>query len=441
MSSSHDVASKEVLSGRVDELLRTHIHDRRSPAFEEVRELVYELEQGRNELELQNQELAKVQQRLEAYRDRYVDLYDFAPLGYVTLDEDGYVQETNLAGTKLLGADRDGLIGYPFLRYVAQEDGDAFLEHLHNCVGRRQEVVSEMTLVANDGRPIAVQLRSIPISEPEMQITWCKTAITDITERKRAEEEIRQAQQRVLELQRREKERVEAELNKARDVLVRQTRLATVGQLSVSIAHNLRNPLGGIRNAAYLLKRKIPPQDSKCHEYLSFIEEELVAANEIITACVAISQGRPLSKRQVALAPILTQARSHVAAADDIQWRYLLEPEPFIVSADADQLEQVFKQLFLNSIEGLGHSGTITVEAVHAGSYDEILVRDDGPGVRQDMRDRLFEPLATTKSRGTGLGLTLCRQIVEQHGGTIELLPDNALGAVFQIRLPSSSTA
>jgi PAS domain S-box-containing protein len=567
MSNPEQVPPKEpsAFSERVNQLLRAHLRDLQSPAPEEVQNLVSELEQRRSELEMQNQELLKTQQQLEAYRDRYVDLYDFAPLGYVTLDEEGYVQEINLAGTRLLEAKRDELIGYPFASCVAKEDEQVFLEHVRKCVTERAEVVSELSLVVRGGRTIAVQLRSIPISEPQMHATLCKTAMTDITERKRAEEslkqernllrtlidnlpdcvyvkdsqsrfiaanlavarimgaatpsdllgktdrefypanlaaeyladeqeilrskqplvdkdephvdpigsprvilttkvpfkdsqgnvvglvgisrditarkqaeeEVRQAQQRVLELQQREKELVEAELSKARDALVRQTRLAAVGQLSVSIAHDLRNPLGGIRNAVYLLKRKISPLEAKCHEYLKIIEDELVTANEVITDCLAISQGRAPIKRPVALLPILTQARCHVAAGEQIQWRYILPSEPFLVCADASQLEQVFKNLFLNAMEALGESGTIMVEAAHVGGYDEILVGDDGPGVRQDVRDRIFEPLVTTKPRGTGLGLTICRQIIEQHGGTIELLAADQPGTSLQIRLPA----
>ena len=81
---------------------------------------------------------------MEAYRDRYVDLYDFAPLGYATLDGDGYVQEINLAGARLLGVDRDAITGYQLGDYVAQEDQEAFLNHVRKCVTERREVTAEL---------------------------------------------------------------------------------------------------------------------------------------------------------------------------------------------------------------------------------------------------------------------------------------------------------
>jgi PAS domain S-box-containing protein len=116
-----------------------------------------------------------------------VDLYDFAPLGYVTLDDDGYVQEINLAGASLLGADRDALIGYVLGNYLAEEDRQAFLDHVRQCARERHEVTCELRLVPTSGRTITTQFHSVPVEGPTDE-TFCKTAITDITERRRAEE-------------------------------------------------------------------------------------------------------------------------------------------------------------------------------------------------------------------------------------------------------------
>jgi PAS domain S-box-containing protein len=180
------------LDSRVDQLLREYIRDLQAPSPDEVRRLVYEIELRKSKVEQQNEELRKIQQRLEAYKDRYVDLYDFAPLGYVTLDGDGYLQEINLAGAKLLGAERAALTGYAFGECVAKDDRIAFLDHVKECVRERHEVTSELRLLAVGGQAITVQLRSIPIEGPQDE-TLCKTAITDITERKDMEEAIRQS--------------------------------------------------------------------------------------------------------------------------------------------------------------------------------------------------------------------------------------------------------
>ena len=174
-----------------DRLSHAHVHDPKSPwTDEEIQQLAQECEVQRREQEAQNQEFQKVQRQLERYRDWYVDLYDFAPIGYVTLDEDGYVQEINLAGAAMLAADQDRVIGYPLVEYVRDEDRATFQEHISRCVQAREPVTSEITLTATDDRLISVQLHSIPIIDEDQETVFCKTAVTDITERKRAEEQL-----------------------------------------------------------------------------------------------------------------------------------------------------------------------------------------------------------------------------------------------------------
>jgi PAS domain S-box-containing protein len=158
-----------------------------------------QLRAQQEELQRKNAELQETQRRLEAYRDRYVDLYDFAPLGYVTLDEDGYVQEINLAGARLLGAEREAVTGYPFSDYVAKDDLPVLSKLLRKCVEEHQEVTAELRLMAQDGRLIPAQVHSIPVHGAmtaggfQEDATFCKTAITDITQRKAMEETIRRS--------------------------------------------------------------------------------------------------------------------------------------------------------------------------------------------------------------------------------------------------------
>lgn len=191
MSNADPTPSNCPLTDKVRQLLDTEIKNLHAPLLDEIQRLVDEAQQYQAGLERENEELRKTQHFLEAYRARYVDLYDFAPLGYATLDQDGFLQEINLAGAKMLGADREALTGYSFREYVAEEDRQAFLDHVRQCVRQRREVTAELRLVAKDGRPMAVQVRSIPIEGPK-EDTLCKTAITDVTERKRAEDALAQ---------------------------------------------------------------------------------------------------------------------------------------------------------------------------------------------------------------------------------------------------------
>ncbi len=256
-----------------------------------------------------------------------------------------------------------------------------------------------------------------------------------VTDRQRAEQQTHEMQIRLLQSEQEEKQRVEAELQKVSDQLVRHTRLATIGQVSASIAHELRGPLGAIRNAVFLMKRKAPPERTEWIGKLDLVDREIVAADRIITELTAMSRGKKPDKKTVPLGPIISAARSRVAGRESVAWHISCEPDPFVVHCDAEQLQQVLRNLFSNAIRAMGAEGQITVEATRSDEHDQILVCDDGPGIPAEQRDQIFEPLFTGRSNGTGLGLTICRQIIQRHGGTIDVV-DRSQGAAFLIQLP-----
>ena len=260
-----------------------------------------------------------------------------------------------------------------------------------------------------------------------------------ITERRRAEEAAQQAQKTLLHQQRREKEHIEQELKKAKYKLIRQTRLATIGQVAASIAHELRNPLGAVRNANYFLQRRMPGDDPKWTEYLTIIEREIGTAERIISTFLEMSRAKEPTVQAVDLNEAVRRAIDRIEGIDRIDLRCTLEPDPFIVKADPAQLQQVLVNLLTNAVQAMNGTGTIDVTAALSEDFDTITIRDHGPGIAEKVRDEIFEPLFTTKAKGTGLGLAICRQLVERHGGTLDLVEMETNGAAFRIRLPRQS--
>ena len=159
---------------------------------DEQHHLVHELQVHQIELEMQNRELREVQQALETSRDRYADLYDFAPVSYVTLDEEGIIREINLTGAALLRTERANLIGKPFLPFLVRRDVAAFMNHLRQCKGADERVATEVLLRTRDQRQIDVQLFSVRFRDAERQTSLYRTAITDITGHKREERMLRE---------------------------------------------------------------------------------------------------------------------------------------------------------------------------------------------------------------------------------------------------------
>jgi PAS domain S-box-containing protein len=175
----------------------------------EFQRVVRELQVHQQELEAQNAELRETQQLLEVSRDRYADLYDFAPIGYATLDEKGHIHEINLTGAAILGQVRLRLLNTLFGMFVAKSDLKIFHHHLRQCRQSSGPVITELTLTIRGRDPIRVQLHGVPIRDPVRQTTMYRTAIRDISARVRAEEALRRA---LIELEDRVRERT-AELD------------------------------------------------------------------------------------------------------------------------------------------------------------------------------------------------------------------------------------
>jgi len=230
--------------------------------------------------------------------------------------------------------------------------------------------------------------------------------------------------------------RLEAELATIRDQLARQTRLAAVGQVAASIAHDLRNPLAVVRNVASVLKLYLPAGDAETQGYLQLIDAQVEGASRIISNLMESVRAKQATKQLVDLGAAAAEVFAALANRDEVRWRFDGQPAPFMVHADPVQLRQVLGNLMGNAAEAMRGRGEISVEACQEGPFDIIVVRDTGPGIPPQIRDTLFEPLVSTREKGTGLGLAICRQIIERHGGTIDLMPAESAGAAFLIRLP-----
>jgi PAS domain S-box-containing protein len=175
------------LRNRAEKSLRKRSADLGKSPVKDVQKLVQELRVHQIELEMQNEELRKAQVELMESRDRYSDLYDFAPVGYFTLDEKGLIVEANLAGADLLGFERASVIKKGFSQFVASGSQDAFYSHRKQALENGSKQVSELELKSKNDRLFYAQLQSVAVEGNEGNAIQFRTAVVDITERKRAE--------------------------------------------------------------------------------------------------------------------------------------------------------------------------------------------------------------------------------------------------------------
>ncbi|MBA3944658.1 MAG: PAS domain S-box protein [Herpetosiphonaceae bacterium] len=231
---------------------------------------------------------------------------------------------------------------------------------------------------------------------------------------------------------------MEARLSEAESGMLQAARLAAVGQLAASIAHEINNPLYAARNALYLLEEDLP-EELRSGPYLTMASEQLARIARIIERMrdfyrptrgeVGRCNINQLLEDTLALAELnVPQGRMAMVfvPAND------LRP----IMGNADQLRQVFLNIVLNAIDAMPEGGTLTVRTEAGPTVALIEIQDTGIGIPEELRERLFEPFFTNKPNGTGLGLSISAHIVTQHGGQIEVESMVGRGTTFRIVLP-----
>jgi two-component system sensor histidine kinase HydH len=203
-------------------------------------------------------------------------------------------------------------------------------------------------------------------------------------------------------------------------------RLATIGQLGASIGHELRNPLGVIDSSLYLLRQHLGPDIASSRnvaKHLDRIACEVVRANKTISDLLDLARNRPPQVQRVVARKLIDGAVRVSSLPETIQVEILTSPAELLIEVDPDQIQQVLVNLLTNAAQVMPDGGHVEVRAelMPDGRGAQLRVLDDGPGVPVAARHRIFEPLFTTKAKGSGLGLALCRCIMEAHGGTIAL--------------------
>jgi signal transduction histidine kinase len=229
--------------------------------------------------------------------------------------------------------------------------------------------------------------------------------------------------------------------------LARQERLATLGQLAGTVGHELRNPLFAITNSLYILREEIRDQTDGTKRALARIDRNVERCNAIVGDLLDYARPRELHREEVEVDKWLAEMLDDYAVPDGVTLRRELAPAGAAM-VDRNRFRQVMVNLLDNAAQAImdaRRNGSpagprqVTVRTQHGGPFVRIEVRDTGPGIPSDKLPKIFEPLFTTKSFGVGLGLPTVRQIVEEHGGTVDAACPPGEGATFTICLPRRS--
>jgi signal transduction histidine kinase len=283
-----------------------------------------------------------------------------------------------------------------------------------------------------EGRDLWIDASLFPIMDSEGNISSVVCQWVDITARRQAEEALQAYSDRLEEMV---TERTRA-LEQAQERLIRQERLAVLGQLSGSIAHELRSPLGAIKNATYLLNLLLENHDSDLREILDILDRQILTSEQIINNLLEFARTRQSQKQLVDINQVINQALARIDVPDDVILQQDLADLPPI-SADSAQVGQILGNLILNAIQAMPAGGHLTLKTcLPQPAWVTVSIADTGVGIPPENRERIFEPMFTTRPKGIGLGLALVRMLLEAHGGTIRVESAVGQGSTFTVELP-----
>jgi len=224
-----------------------------------------------------------------------------------------------------------------------------------------------------------------------------------------------------------------------REQLRHKERLAALGQVAAGVAHELRNPLATIRLRTQMNQRAV--SDSAVQQSCSMVLEEIDRLNGIVERLLYFS--RPLNLEVesfdlVLLVKDCINAKATMVRSDSIRFVFDATGAPVMIRGDRSKLYQVFDNILSNAIDALGPVGTVELKVLDKNGYVTVECSDDGHGIPEEIRDKLFDPFFTTRPKGIGLGLSITYEIVRAHEGTIEITSSPTKGTIVTVRLPAA---
>jgi PAS domain S-box-containing protein len=427
------------LRSRAEEVFKSCGADRSATGIEQKNlgiglenplELIHELQTFQIELELQNEELLRSQQELMESRASYAELYDFAPVGYLTINPRGIIHKANLTFADMISTSRADLVDRPFSAYVLFEDQDIYYRHLRALFDSNERQVCELHLKQKSGETLCVQMESNVASNGPEKTKTSRTMVSDITQRKQIE-----LDRQTLDHQ-----------------FLRVNKIESIGTLAGGIAHDFNNILFPIMGFTELTMKGLPA-DHPLQENLEAILKGAIRGSNLVKQILLFSSSKYDKKKPTLLQPlileVLSMLRSTIPA--NIEIEHYLNEEPCLVFGNGDELYAIIINLCTNAFHAMEHKGgklTVSLDRVDSGTahdmglssvnYCCLKVHDTGEGIAPGIMEKIFDPYFTTKKfgKGSGLGLSVVHGIVKNYGGTITFKSEKGMGTVFSLYLP-----
>jgi two-component system nitrogen regulation sensor histidine kinase GlnL len=358
--------------------------------------------------------------RSDFSNDLYANIVDSVGDGVIAIDATGDVTLMNPAAEELTGVSRKTAQGNPFARTFR---GEEILIDMVTKTATTGMALSDHENVAlkRPAHPVPVSVTTTPLLAANGEQMGVILVLRDLTNIRELEDAVRHAD-----------------------------RLSSLGTLAAGLAHEIKNPLGGIKGAAQLMEQEIPA-DSELRDYTRVMLKEAQRVNRIVDELLDLASPRKLQQvptniHQILGDIILLQKRS--SSGKNILFQKNFDPSIPPILADEGLLTQLFLNLIKNAVEAVGENGAVKVTSRIVSEYSmtqkgerrsrmvAVEVNDNGTGISKEQQEQLFTPFFTTKNKGTGLGLAICHKIVAEHRGMIKVESEPGKGTTFSVMLP-----
>lgn len=334
---------------------------------------------------------------------------------FVTIDTQHRVVFFNKAAERIFGFKREEVLGHDLNKIMAptcsRNHREAVARYLETAVPRRIGHDTEITATRKNGKTFPANI-SFSVSHVEGE-TYFTGIVRDLTETKALHERI-----------------------------MKSERLAALGQVVAEISHEIKNPLMMIGGFARRLTQET--KDEKALSKLNIIVKEVARLENLLSELRDLYSSRTLDKQDMDINELLREVYELVRGdceARHLQVVFKPDPQELIVTGDREKLKQVFINLAKNAGEATSEGGSVSLTASRKGNKAEIVVADEGCGISEEQKDKVFKPFFTTKKGGTGLGLSVSKGIVEDHPeSTLIFESRQGKGTAFKVTMPLSRT-
>lgn len=392
---------------------------------------------------LEQEQAARV--KAEAAESKFRSLLESAPDSVVIVNSKGEIVLVNRQTELMFGYPREDLLGQSVEILIPQRFQMRHVEHRSRYFAapatRPMGAGYELSAQRRDGSEFPVEISLSPLhAEEGLLIT---SVIRDITEKHAAAEALRKAHDQLeIRVQERTADLLKANLEKHQvlEQLLRAEKLAEIGQLAAGVAHEIRNPLAGIRGAIEVLRSGKSADDAE----RPIMDEIMLRVDRLNSAVQDLLEyAKPMAphKTAVFVGDVLDGALSTLFHDPRLFGIEILKEyrQPIKVETDVTVLERVFMNIILNAAQAMKSAGTLRIALQDTGTVATISFQDTGPGIEPGTLAKIFNPFFTTRSEGSGLGLALCKKYVEMLGGKIDVMSEVGAGTTFSVHLPTDS--